>query len=371
MLSVQPLKSAQGAADYYTAAFNYYAGDVEALRWLGKGSERLGLTGIVEKEQMLALLEGYLPNGQVLKNKKGEHRPGFDMTFSAPKSVSILSGLGADSMLSQLHDKAVEKAIGLIEKEFAQARVVIGGKVHYVDTGNLVVAAFRQPSSRANDPALHTHGVTTNITVTSEDGKARSLASDINGNFGVIEQLQQHVTYAGLLYRTELANLLKEQGYRLRDVGKGMFEIDGVPEGVLKEFSTRRADIEEKMKEKGWEGARLASKATLLTRNAKEEHDINVLRTDWQKRAELLGFDAYAFVTSHKADCEPKAFGFFTSIKEKLFERFYGKDDLTSLQAKEAVFVAIETLSQQTSVFELRQLKEAALKHTLFQRTAP
>lgn len=369
MLSVQPLKSAQGAADYYTAAFNYYAGDAEALRWLGKGSERLGLTGIVEKEQMLALLEGHLPNGQVLKNKKGEHRPGFDMTFSAPKSVSILSGLGADSMLSQLHDKAVEKAIDRIEKEFAQARVVIGGKVHYVDTGNLVVAAFRQPSSRANDPALHTHGVTMNITFTSEDGKARSLASDINGNFGVIEQLQQHVTYAGLLYRTELANLLKEQGYRLRDVGKGMFEIDGVPEEVLKEFSTRRADIEEKMKEKGWEGARLASKATLLTRNAKEEHDINVLRTDWQKRAELLGFDAYAFVTSHKADLEPKAFGFFTSIKEKLFERFYGKEDLISLQAKEAVFVAIETLSQQTSVFELRQLKEAALKHTLSGRT--
>ncbi|HAU1796532.1 TPA: conjugative relaxase [Legionella pneumophila] len=365
MLSVQPLKSAQGAADYYTAAFNYYAGDAEALRWLGKGSERLGLTGIVEKEQMLALLEGHLPNGQVLKNKKGEHRPGFDMTFSAPKSVSILSGLGADSMLSHLHDKAVEKAIGLIEKEFAQARVVIGGKVHYVDTGNLVVAAFRQPSSRANDPALHTHGVTMNITFTSEDGKARSLASDINGNFGVIEQLQQHVTYAGLLYRTELANLLKEQGYRLRDVGKGMFEIDGVPEEVLKEFSTRRADIEEKMKEKGWEGARLASKATLLTRDSKEEHDINVLRADWQKRAELLGFDAHAFVTSHKADLEQKAFGFFTSIKERLFERFYGKKDLISLQAKEAVFVAIETLSQQTSVFELRQLKEAALKHTL------
>ncbi|WP_115711893.1 MobF family relaxase [Legionella sainthelensi] len=370
MLSVQPLKSAQGAADYYTSAFNYYAGDAQALRWLGKGCERLGLTGIVEKEQMLALLEGQLPNGQVLKNKKGEHRPGFDMTFSAPKSVSILSGLGADDKLSQLHDQAVEKAIGLIEKEFAQARVVIDGKVHYVDTGNLVVAAFRQPSSRANDPALHTHGVTMNLTFTSVDGKARSLASDINGNFGVVEQLQQHVTYAGLLYRTELANLLKEQGYRLRDVGKGMFEIEGVPEEVLKEFSRRRHDIEEKMKEEGWEGSRLSSRATLLSRNAKEELDINVLRTDWQKRAEHLGFDAQAFVSSHKSITESsKTSGFFTFIKERLFERFYGKEDLVALQAKEAVFVAIETLSSQTSVFELQQLKENALKHTLSGRT--
>lgn len=71
MLSVQPLKSAQGAADYYAAAFNYYAGDAQALRWCGQGSQCLGLTGIVQKEQMLALLEGKLPNGQVLQNKKG------------------------------------------------------------------------------------------------------------------------------------------------------------------------------------------------------------------------------------------------------------------------------------------------------------
>ncbi|SEG42443.1 conjugative transfer relaxase protein TraI [Legionella quinlivanii DSM 21216] len=366
MLSIQPLKSAQGAADYYAAAFNYYAGDAQALRWLGQGSVQLGLSGTVQKEQMLALLEGKLPNGQTLKNKKGEHRPGFDMTFSAPKSVSILSGLGADPNLSLLHDKAVEKALRLIEKEFSQARVVIQGRVHYVDTGNLVVAAFRQPSSRANDPALHTHCVTLNITFTPADGKARSLASDINGHFGVVEQLQQHVTYAGLLYRTELANLLKEQGYRLRDVGKGMFEIDGIPEEVLKAFSTRRQAIEEKMQEEGWEGARLASKATLLTRNAKEEYDMAILQADWKQRAEQLGFDASAFITSHKDLAEPhKAAGFLTMIKEKLLERFYGKQDLTELRAKEAVFVAIETLSQQTSVFEVRQLKEAALKHSL------
>lgn len=371
MLSIQPLKSAQGAADYYTAAFNYYSGDAQALKWLGKGSEQLGLTGLVEKKQMLDLLEGRLPDCKTLQNKKGEHRPGFDMTFSAPKSVSILSGLGADNMLAQLHDKAVEKAIAHIEKEFAQARVVIDGKVNYINTGNLVVAAFRQPSSRANDPALHTHAVTMNMTFTSGDNKARSLASDINGNFGVIEQLQQHITYAGLLYRTELASLLKEQGYKLRDIGKGMFEIDGMSDEVLKEFSTRRTDIEEKMKQEGWEGAKLASKATLLTRNAKEEHDINVLQADWEKRADLLGFNAHAFVDSHKNanNKSPKSNEFLSFVKEKIFERFYGKKDLSELQAKESVFVGIETLSQQTSVFERRKLKETALKHSLSGKT--
>lgn len=369
MLSIQPLKSAKGAADYYAAAFEYYAGDAQALRWLGEGCARLGLTGVVEKEQLLALLEGKLPSGQRIQNKQGEHRPGFDMTFSAPKSVSILGGLGADKTLSLLHDKAVEKAIHLIEKEFAQARVVIDGQIYYVNTKSLVIAAFRQPSSRANDPDLHTHGVTMNITFTSEDGKSRALASDIHGHCGVIEQLQRHATYAGLLYRTELANLLKEQGYRLRDIGKGLFEIEGMPTVVLKEFSTRRNDIEAKMQEEGWEGARLASRATLLTRPPKEEHNMNILQTDWHQRAQQLGFDAHAFVKAHKAESLSPTRGIFASLKETLFERFYGKDDLTALCAKEAVFVAIETLSQQTSVFEMRQLKEIALKHTLTGQT--
>jgi conjugative transfer relaxase protein TraI len=369
MLSVVPLKSAKGAADYYTAAFEYYAGDAQAMRWLGTGARRLGLTGVVEKEQMLALLEGRLPNGKVLQNKMGEHRPGFDMTFSAPKSVSILIGLSADPQLEGFHDMAVEKAIQMIEKEFAQARVMIEGKVYYVNTKELIVAAFRQPSSRANDPNTHTHGVTMNMTFTDEDGKARSLASDIHGNFGVIEQLQQHITYAGLLYRTEFSNLLKGAGYTLCDIGKGLFEIAGMPKEVLKEFSTRRNDIEAKMEEEGWEGSRLASKATLLTRDAKEEHDINVLRADWQQRADNLGFNAHEFVKSHKAQDQQEPLGFFASLKEKLFGRFYEKDDLMVLHAKEAVEVAIEIVAQQTSVFELRQLKEAALKHTLAGRT--
>lgn len=370
MLSVQPLKSAQGAADYYAAAFNYYAGDAQALRWLGKGAEYFGLSGVVEKEQMLQLLEGKVPNGQVLQNKKGEHRPGFDMTYSAPKSVSIIIGLQADTKLEQLHDLAVERSISRVEKEFAQARVVIDGKVYYVDTGKLVTAAFRQPSSRANDPATHTHGVTMNITVTDEDGKARSLASDIHGNQGVVEQLQQYVTYGGLIYRTELANLMKENNYRLEDVGKGMFEIEGFPKEVLREFATRRVDIEEKMQEEGWEGSRMASKATLLTRPSKEEHDINILRADWRERADKLGFDAHDFVTTHKeGTIKLETPSLFESLKSKIFSRFYEKKDLITLEAKEAVFVAIESIAQKESVFAVRDLKEAALRHTLIGKT--
>lgn len=362
MLSVQPLESAKAASDYYAAAFNYYAGDAQALRWLGKGAQILGLSGVVEKEVMLKLLQGNLPGGQVLQNKLGKHRPGFDMTFSAPKSVSILIGLGGDSDLELFHDRAVELAIAQLEKEFAQTRIVKNGEVFFENTNNFTLAAFRQPSSRANDPDTHTHGVAMNMTF-DQNNKARSLASDIHGNQGVVEQIRRNITYCGLIYRTHLANIMKEKGYQLEEVGEGLFEIAGFPKAVLKEFSTRREDIEKYMEEHGLTGARGASIAAQITRNNKEEHDINVLREDWATRTENLGFDAVQFARDALEAKEPK--GLLDSLKDYVFTKFYPKQDLEQIKAIEAVEVAIEIISQKTSVFEARKLRECALKHTL------
>lgn len=361
MLSVQPLKSAEGAADYYTAAFNYYAGDATAMRWMGKGSETLKLEGAVEKEQMLAFLKGEIPNGQRLQNPKGEHRPGFDMTFSAPKSVSILVGLGVAPEMVHYHDQAVEKAVAQIEAEFAEARVLKNGVIQFEKTGNLTIAAFRQPSSRANDPALHTHCVVMNMTFL--DGKAKSLSSDIHGEHGVVEQLQRNVSYAGLLYRHHLANALKENGYSLRLVGDGLFEIDGVPPDVLRHYSRRREEIEQCMTDKGWTGAKAASSATLLTREGKEELDLATLEAEWKNRANELGFDAKAFV-EQRFD-EPPSKNWFHACKDKLFNAFYKPIVREAQDAVDAVTVAIETLSQKTSVFNQRELMAESLKHTL------
>lgn len=364
MLSIQPLKSAQGAADYYLSTFNYYAGDALAMQWLGKGSAMLQLKGAVEKEQMLALLEGKLPNGEILKNAKGEHRPGFDMTFSAPKSVSVLVGLGAAPELIAFHDKAVAFAMGQIEAEFAEARLSRAGEVSYEKTGNFVVAAFRQPSSRANDPALHTHCVTLNMTFL--EGKAKSLASDISRNHGVVEQIQNNTHYCGLLYRHHLANQLKEAGYLIRLTGDGLFELEGVPPEVLSEFSRRREDIERLMDEKGWQGAKSASNATLLTRQGKEEHDLAILQADWQERAHSLGFDAKAFVQNRHA--LTPAVSWFSAVKERflsLVSRAKQNPETKELAAARAcIEVAIETLSQRASVFTERALKAESLKQS-------
>lgn len=122
MLSIQSLKSAAGASAYYGETYKYYKDDPvqleQAISWQGKAAERLGLTGFVEKEQFLDLLSGKLPHGQQLgRIQEGDvkHRPGFDMTFNAPKSVSVLAFLGGDKRLIAAHDEAVEKTLSLVE----------------------------------------------------------------------------------------------------------------------------------------------------------------------------------------------------------------------------------------------------------------
>lgn len=365
MLSVQPLKSAQGAADYYTAAFNYYSGDSTAMQWLGKATEHLKLSVMVEKEEMLALLEGALPNGQKLQNRQGVHRPGFDMTFSAPKSVSLLVGLGVAPELISFHDKAVQYTISQIEREFAQTRSVRDEEIIFEKTDNLCVAAFRQPSSRANDPALHTHCVTMNLTF--HQGKFKSLASDPSRTKGVLEQIQNNAHYCGLIYRQHLANSLKEAGFSLRLTGDGLFEIDGIPNDVLRAFSRRRGEIEAHLSEKGWSGAKSASAANLLTRQHKEEQDIHVLKQEWQKRADALGFYAQEFSNNRNHHIESNSF--FSAIKDKLYALIHqSKKTSSSLKvdaARACVHVAVETLSQRTAVFSERQLLTESMKHSL------
>lgn len=365
MLSIQPLKSAKSACDYYHKALDYYQSDSTAIMWIGEAKKHLNLKEEVSQQTMLSLLEGNLPNGIKLQNSQGEHRPGFDMTFSAPKSVSILVGLDVAPELVNFHDNAVKHALSQIESEFAEARVSRDGKVYFEKTGNLLVAAFRQASSRANDPALHTHCVTLNLTFFN--GQAKSLASDKQRRFGVVEQIQNNAHYCGLIYRQHLANSLKEAGFSLRLTGDGLFEIDGVPEHVLQDFSQRRAAIEDLMHDKGWEGGKFASKATLMTRQSKEENDLSVLKPEWQARAQSLGFDGHAFMANR--DQQESVSTLFSTIKDKLRSFFISNSKSKAPSEQEAatacVLVAIETLSQRTSVFSERSLKAESLKHSL------
>ncbi|HCJ1109598.1 TPA: conjugative transfer relaxase/helicase TraI [Legionella pneumophila] len=364
MLSLQPLDSADGAASYYLDVVNYYENDSKSVRWLGDGAKILGIHGqTVEKEQMLALLKGTLPDGTQLGriDKDGvHHRPGFDMTLTAPKSFSILLESGADPRLGEVFDKAVEWFVEEMEKEFAQARQLVDGKIEYIDTKNLVIAAFRQPSSRANDPNSHTHLVVQNMTH-CPDGKWRSLASDMDSQKGVVEQIMKHHIYGGLKFRNKLANLTKELGYQLVSDGDGLWEIQGAPEQVLTHFSKRRESIEALLDEKGWSGAKASSIAAQKTKLDKEIIDYDQWKEDIIKECQEMGFDPHQLVAS---SYKPQQ-NLFQTLKENIIERFYGKDNIEMNHARESVYVAIESISQQQAVFEERELKKEALKYVI------
>lgn len=149
--------------NYYTDKDNYYVLGSMGERWAGRGAEQLGLQGSVDKDVFTRLLEGRLPDGADLSRMQdgsNKHRPGYDLTFSAPKSVSMMAMLGGDKRLIDAHNQAVDFAVRQVEA-LASTRVMTDGQSETVLTGNLVMALFNHDTSRDQEPQLHTHAVVT------------------------------------------------------------------------------------------------------------------------------------------------------------------------------------------------------------------
>ena len=302
MLSIGALSSAAQGASYYERD-GYYAKDDpehrEASGWAGRGAEELGLRGPVDPDTFRAVLEGKVPDGSGTelgrRGKDGErlHRPGRDLTFSAPKSVSIAALIGGDGRIVEAHDRAVATTLGWIETNAAETRMKDPdtGRMARVGGQKIVAATFRHDTSRNLDPQLHTHAVLANM-VQGEDGKWRSMAN---------EGLYARQKLIGMLYRNELAAGLGKLGYDIEKThADGRFEIAGVSRAVIEAFSSRRAEIEAAMAERGLgapgDNPRIAERAALMTRAAKRDVDRDELRSVWQRQATDLGFDAKALV---------------------------------------------------------------------------
>ncbi|AOF98646.1 conjugative relaxase domain protein (plasmid) [Blastomonas sp. RAC04] len=340
--SVSVLTSSAQASSYYEAD-DYYADDgLSPSRWLGKGAEHLGLSGDVDRDVFRELLEGKVGGQQLGTMKDGqlEHRPGWDVTLSAPKSVSIMAEVAGDRRLIDAHGQAVQTALAHVEAHMAATRVRHGGTTHREATGNLIVASFQHGTSRNQDPQLHTHNVIMNATQ-SEDGSWRSLEPR------AIYQLQKQI---GAIYRQELALKVSGLGYEI-EVGKdSMFEIRGVSADVIAAFSTRSAQIEAALAQRGTsrEDASAAEKqvAALDTRQAKIAINQASLVADWRETADKAGFDEAAR-TALVRDAKANA-----GIAE-------GTSDRSSF-ADRAVAHAADKLGERQSVFSVAALHEEA-----------
>ncbi|BEM90430.1 conjugal transfer protein TraI (plasmid) [Serratia marcescens] len=294
MMSIGQVGPAGKAGDYYTHQDNYYVLGSMDERWVGQGAEALGLTGKVDVKDFVAVLEGKLPDGSDLTRMVGgenKHRPGYDLTFSAPKSISILAMLGGDKRLIAAHNHAVEVAVREVEK-LASTRVMEGGVSETKLTGNLVVALFNHDTSRDLDPQLHTHAVVANVT--QHDGKWQTLSSDTVGKTGFIESVYANQVAFGQIYRHIMRQEVEAMGYKTKTVGPhGMWEADNM-DSVVDVFSKRSHAIDAA----AGPDASLKSRdmATLDTRKAKVASDPAALAVEWLQEMKSAGFDAKAYL---------------------------------------------------------------------------
>jgi conjugative relaxase-like TrwC/TraI family protein len=229
--------SAHQAAHYYSKE-DYYSQEegVSPSRWLGKGVEKLGLSGDVDTETFRKLLRGQTPEGQAMFSRKvdpDKRRAATDFTFSAPKSVSIAALVQQDERVVAAHHQAVAKALSVLEERYAQTRISTETGRQRVTTQNLVTAVFTHGTSREVEPQLHSHCVVMNATQL-EDGRWFSFSNE-----GAIANKK----LLGQLYQNELAHLLRQQGYQIEQKPHGQFELRGYLPELLQAFSTRRKQI--------------------------------------------------------------------------------------------------------------------------------
>jgi conjugative relaxase-like TrwC/TraI family protein len=272
-------KVADGVSAYYSLQ-----GEAPG-QWIGQGAARLSLDGQVDGGQLKAILGGCDPaTGDPLGAGANRKNMGFDLCFRAPKSVSVLAGLGDPDTVAVIHachGRAVAAAVDYLERTATWTRRGHNG-VEVLRGDGLVGAAFRHRTSRAQDPHLHTHVLVANLTL-GADGRWATL----DGRF-----VYAQAKTAGYLYEAHLrAELTRELGVEWGPVRNGIADVRGVPAAVLRTFSKRRAEIEARLGELGFSSPRAAEVATLDTRRRKT-HGLEggVVRARWRGEATALGF---------------------------------------------------------------------------------
>lgn len=303
-------RMAPGSHDYYlgivaSSAEDYYlARGEEPGRWAGHGAQRLNLSGWVEADELRAVLAGHDPTtGKRLARHPARKVPGFDLTFRAPKSVSLLWGLGNRAIGARVvaaHDAAVDAAVGYLERVAGFTRRGQGG-IEQVRAEGFVAAAFRHRSSRAGDPLLHTHVLIANLAETVDDGVWRTLDARL---------LYAHAKTAGVLYQAHLRHeLTVSLGVAWQPAVNGAADIAGVDRETIEAFSQRRHAIVEVLRERGEDSARAAQVATLATRQAKDGKTSEAeLRSEWRSRAATRGMrDGHTWAQRLVGITEPRA----------------------------------------------------------------
>jgi conjugative relaxase-like TrwC/TraI family protein len=362
---------ADRATHYYgEQADDYYSRDAGATTWHGEGARRLGVSGTVDVKQFHAMLRGEFGDGvragrSIRKDSRA--RAGIDLTFSAPKSLTLQALVGADVRLVQAHDAAVAHTLNYIEGHLTQARQKDHGKTRVEQTDNLIVATFRHETARptpnaAPDPNLHTHAVIMNATQ-RQDGTWVALS---NEQIVKLRKLQDAV------YMAELDKRVRELGYGVR-YEKNHIELAHVTRKQIDVFSKRSAQVVSALAERGKdrESASHAQRqmVTLATREQKTaELSRDELFRHWVSQAKEAGM---IFTTGYEQPTPATATSIpsirrteASSVTEPEYEETHEPArEPTEFVANVALGWAIKHLSERESLMPESEILTMAVRH--------
>ena len=364
---------------------NYYKKEGDLGIWQGKLATELGLSGAINDKDLENLLNGKNQEGtQILKHisidkATGERtRAGLDLTFNAPKSVSVAYELakatGNEALASKLleiHNNATTKVLEKIEKNYSQARETKDGITTHVDTGNLAIAKFQHDTARpitdekgnvTVDPSLHTHAVIMNMTK-SKDGTYKAIES---------KEIFENYRSAGMEYRSVMAAELKAAGFEIvvTDHNQGFYEIkltqdEKLDEKILDNFSERSKQIEEALpalKEKypDKSDSELKQLAAHQTREFKGVIDRDKVREDNLGRATELGLSVENINDLSKSMQQKQE-----ELKNLTPEQIQAQKDEDKTKARDALKTSIQVMTDEKSVFEKEDIMQNAQKFLL------
>ena len=300
MLSIKAIGSSSGEVNYYARGMNeaiYYAGSTgPEATWRFDGAKQLGLSGLVNPEELSYVLRGFSPDGEhklVQNAGSAKRRSAFDLTWSAPKSVSAAYSQ-ADGKTRQSIQGAFQRAIdaSLIAFEQNCAFTRRGKYGVHVEPAKLIGMTVLHDTARgtpgnAPDAQLHCHTVIANAVV-REDGTTGAFDARF---------LFQSKMMLGAMFRTQLSKELETIGLRSyrpqKEHGEGMvswFELEAVPRSLVEEMSKRRREIDVWLTKRGLTGAKMAEKAALLTRREKKKWSRDALFAAWHEYGKQHGF---------------------------------------------------------------------------------
>jgi len=307
---------------------DYYLQEEGHAEMYGRGLDRLapnaeaGDDGVREfdRKTMMNMLEGKDDAGnEILKStyrsldgKESKGRiPGWDITFSPDKSVSVAWAAASPELRKQIeaaHDSAVRGALDHVQNNFALANEGKGGAQRV--QADISAGIFRHGASRELEPQLHSHCVIPNMVVKA-DGRVASL----NGG-----ELYRRQKEAGAIYRAELAEGMKGLGFDIERKGDN-FRLSGVPQDICDQYSTRREQIKDAMDERGTHGAKAAEVAALDTRSAKQGVPDSVLLKQWQGEMAEKGFTAESVEALRGREKAPDTQAATMPTQEEFFQK--------------------------------------------------